>query len=50
MERALKSVKAAGFEEARIVMDLNARTIEIHVGKTVAVMVEQPTPNEWSRE
>ena len=33
MERATKAVKAAGFECARIRMDLNKRTIEIIIGE-----------------
>lgn len=48
MERACKAVKAAGFEHARVIMDLNARTIEIIVGDDSA-----PTTvghNEWDRE
>jgi hypothetical protein len=44
MDRALKAVKAAGISKARIVMDLNARTIEIIIGEDVAT---RPAPNAW---
>lgn len=33
IERATKAVKLAGFERARIVMDLNKSTIEIIIGE-----------------
>lgn len=35
MERALKSVKAVGLEKARVVMDLEARTIEVILGECI---------------
>ena len=35
MERAAKAVTAAGIERARIVMDLDARKIEIIIGESV---------------
>ncbi|WP_156103301.1 hypothetical protein [Sphingobium herbicidovorans] len=44
MDRALKAVKAAGISNVRIVMDLNARTIEIIIGEDVAT---RPAPNPW---
>jgi len=34
MERTLKALKAAGYEHARVVMDLNRRTIEIFIGQS----------------
>lgn len=47
MERATKAVAAAGFERAHIVMDLEARKIEIFVGESPAtVPVRQP--ETWS--
>lgn len=45
MERACKAVKSAGFVRARIVMDLDARTIEIVVGEPPATRY-----NEWDKE
>lgn len=44
IDRATKSVVAAGFERARIILDLEARKIEIIIG-------ESPSPvsvEEWS--
>lgn len=44
IDRATKSVVAAGFDRARIVLDLEARRIEIIIG-------ESPPPidaEEWS--
>ena len=35
MERATKAVAAAGFERARIIMDLEKRQIEIIIGESV---------------
>jgi len=35
MERATKSVKAAGYEHARIIMDLNKQRIEVIIGESV---------------
>ncbi|WP_157077751.1 hypothetical protein [Sphingobium amiense] len=47
MERATKAVKAAGYERARIVMDLKAARIEVIIGEDG----ESPPPlNEWDRE
>ena len=34
MERATKSVKAAGYEHARIIMDLNKQRIEVIIGES----------------
>jgi hypothetical protein len=34
MDRAAKAVKAAGFERARIIMDLKNGTIEIIIGES----------------
>lgn len=34
MDRATKAVKAAGFERARIIMDLENRTIEVIIGES----------------
>lgn len=47
MERATKSVKAAGFERARIVMDLSRSTIEIIIGESANVDHADAT-NEWT--
>ena len=45
MERATKSVAAAGIERARIVMDLKNERIEIIIGESG----EQSSPvEEWS--
>jgi len=45
MERATKAVKAAGFERARIVMDLENHRIEVILGETGS---EPAPPEEWS--
>lgn len=53
MERAIKSVKAAGFKKARIVMNLEARTIEIIVdegGEPTCGIQAGREPNEWDNE
>ena len=57
MDRALKAVKAAGISKARIVMDLNARTIEIILGEEAATSQQAnpwdsvlDRPNDWSNE
>lgn len=47
MERAAKTVKAAGWERARIVMDLVKGRIEIIVGESGEV-VEPVAPEEWN--
>lgn len=41
MDRAAKTVKAAGFDRARIVMDLKNSTIEIIIGES-----EEPRPRK----
>ena len=57
MDRALKAVKAAGISKARIVMDLNARTIEIILGEEAATSQQAnpwdsvlDRPNDWGNE
>lgn len=47
MERATKAVKAAGFERARIVMDLAQAKIEIIIGESEAT---PPSNNSWDDE
>ena len=47
MERATKAVKAAGFERARIVMDLAHAKIEIIIGESEAI---PPSDNSWDDE
>jgi hypothetical protein len=48
MTRATKAVKAAGFERARIIMDLAKAKIEVIIGDaTSCVEVEQ---NPWDDE
>lgn len=47
MERATKAVKAAGYERARIVMDLAAAKIEIILG---AAPGTELVPNPWDSE
>lgn len=49
MERATKSVKAAGFDRARIVMDLSRSTIEIIIGES-PVEAQADVANEWTDE
>lgn len=45
IERAMKAVAASGIPRARIIMDLEARKIEIITGETVEVT---PTTDKWS--
>jgi hypothetical protein len=47
MERAAKAVTAAGIERARIVMDLDARKIEIIIGESVDAPASEQA-EEWS--
>ncbi len=47
MERAVKSVKAGGFERTRIVMDLEKNRIEVIIGESGESV---PLENEWDRE
>lgn len=47
MERAAKAVKTAGFERARIVMDLAKAKIEIIIGEAGS---DSPTSNPWDEE
>lgn len=47
MERATKAVKAAGYERARIVMDLARSRIEVIIGESGE---SEPLANEWDRE
>lgn len=47
MERAAKAVKAAGYERARIIMDLANRKIEVIIGESGEPSA--PT-DEWDRE
>lgn len=47
MERATKAVKAAGFDRARIVMDLARAKIEVIIGESETI----PSPtNGWDDE
>lgn len=45
IDRATKAVKSAGFERARIVMDLDKARIEIIIGEATN---DSPLPAEWS--
>lgn len=47
IERAIKAVKAAGIETARIVIDLRAQTIAVCIGKSEDSM---SLANEWDSE
>ncbi|HWJ69154.1 MAG TPA: hypothetical protein VNS79_03780 [Sphingobium sp.] len=47
MSRATRAVKAAGFERARIVMDLNRQTIEVIIGE--AANSPEPRRNPLDR-
>lgn len=47
MERAVKSVKAGGFEKARIVMDLAKKRIEVIIGDDKA---ESEGPNPFDED
>ena len=49
MERATKSVKAAGFTRARIIMDLAKAQIEIIIGESDAAM-PPPIADDWDSE
>lgn len=46
MERATKAVKAAGYERARIVMDLEKQRIEVIIGESGP----GTEPNPWDEE
>ena len=46
VERATRAVKTAGFERARIVLDLSSARIEIIIGETPADSA--PVPPVWS--
>ena len=48
MERATKAVKVAGFERARIVMDLARAKIEVIIGESEAI--QPSTDGEWTDE
>ena len=45
MERATKAVKAAGFEHARIIMDLAQAKIEVIIGESTG---EASPAGDWS--
>lgn len=45
MERAAKAVRAAGFERARIIMDLAKAKIEVIIGESG---IEDSPEEEWS--
>jgi hypothetical protein len=45
VERATKAVRAAGYERARIVLDLAKQKIEIIIGESVQ---DEPAPDTWS--
>lgn len=47
MNRATKSVKEAGFERARIIMDLEKRRIEIIIGEEADAPASN---NPWDAE
>ena len=47
MERAVKSVRAGGFEKARIVMDLAKNRIEVIIGD---VQAESEGPNPFDED
>ena len=49
IDRATKSVKAAGYTRARIVMDLNAARIEIIIGEAPNAAA-QSVPGDWADE
>lgn len=44
MDRAAKAVKSAGFERARIVMDLVRGKIEVIIGEPVSDSPDGPNP------
>ncbi|MBB4642322.1 hypothetical protein [Rhizorhapis suberifaciens] len=47
MERAVKAVKAGGYERARIVMDLEKQRIEVIIGESEEVA--PPAADDWRR-
>jgi hypothetical protein len=47
IERATKAVAAAGFERVRLVLDFDARKIEIIIGESTG---DVPTVDEWDEE
>jgi len=46
MERAAKAVKSAGFERARIIMDLAKAKIEVIIGESP--VQQEAAGEEWS--
>ena len=50
MERATKSVKAAGFTRARIIMDLAKAQIEIIIGESGEVIAAPDPAEDWPDE
>lgn len=48
IERALKACKRAGYEKARIHIDLRAQTIDIMLGEEMPK--RPPIDNPWDRE
>lgn len=46
MERAMKAAKAAGYERARIVMDLSAGRIEVILGDAESA-IEETKDDGW---
>lgn len=50
IDRATKSVKSAGFERARIIMDLSSAKIEIIIGEAASDSLPPPTANSFDDE
>ena len=48
IERALKACKRAGYEKARVHINLREQTIDIMLGNDAPVM--PPIDNPWDRE
>lgn len=48
IDRATKAVKSAGFDSARIVMDLSNARIEIIIGAAAADSAGKPPAAEWT--
>lgn len=48
VDRAMKSVKSAGFDHARIVLDLSNTRIEIIIGEPAPDSAALAPPDEWT--
>lgn len=50
IERTLKACKRAGYERARVHINLAAQTIDIMLGDEGLAVPASPRPNPWDKE